>query len=286
MTTKQILIEKLKAGEQITLEDIESLGSRKKKDPTSRPAKVCSPRHAIAKAKKGARLNNWEIEELAKSPEHAVEYAILTGARFPLCEEILLEKGSSRLVTQYFFDIVNEPSKPFEKWLLEKGKEYIGRYIADVLKSRWEEGEDSLLKVTYRWGSELDFNYALGYQKNFKIGPWENLERLLLNGKVKVSCRGDAIKSYLKNCGSGRHEATESRLLKYGNTAAIFNYARYCVGGRLPDGLHNRMILSGKKSAKKYVSWLSSKKKNTAKYLMSLPQEDREELLGMFPETV
>jgi hypothetical protein len=279
------LIEKARAGKQITAEELENLTA--KRDPTSRPAKVCSPRHAVAKAKKGVKLNNWEIEELAKSPEHAVEYAKLTGARFPLCEEILVEKGSINLVTQYFFDIVKVPSKPFEKWLLEaERKEYIGRYIEEVLKSRWEEGEDALLKITHRWGSELDLNRALAYQKNFKIGPWENLEKILLNGKARVFDRLGVIKSYFKNCGPGRHEAAESRLIKYGNTAAIFLYARYCVGGKLPDGLHNRMILGGKKSSKKYVSWLASKKKSLLKYLLSLPEDERAELLGLIPETV
>jgi len=280
-----VLIEKARAGKQITAEELESLTA--KRDPTSRPLKVCSPRHALAKARKGVRLNNWEIEELAKSPEHAVEYAELTGARFPLCEEILLEEGSSRFVTEYFFDIVKVPSKPFEKWILAQGKEYIGRYIKDVLKSRWEEGEDALLKITHRWSSsELDLNCALDYQKNFKIGPWEKLEKILLNGKVRVSDRLGTIESYFKNCGPGRNEAAESRLIKYGNTGAVFLYARYCVGGKLPDGLHNRMILSGKKPAKKYVSWLASKKKSLLNYLRSLPEDERAGLLGLIPETV
>jgi hypothetical protein len=280
------LIEKARAGKQITAEELENLIA--KRDPTSRPAKVCSPKHAIAKAKKGVKLNNWEIEEIAKSPEHAVEWADLTGRCFPPCEEILLEKGSSEDITHYFFNIVKVPSKPFEKWLIEEdGKEYIGKYINDVLKSRWEEGEDALLKITHRWvRGELDLDYALAHQKNFKIGYWAKLEKILLNGKVRVSDRASSIESYFMNCGPGRNDAVERRLLKYGNAGAIFLYARHCVGGKLPDGLHNRMILSGKKSAKKYISWLASKKKSMLRYLVSISEEDRAGLLGLIPETV
>jgi len=46
------------------------------------------------------------------------------------------------------------------------------------------------------------------------------------------------------------------------------------------------MILGGKKSSKKYVSWLTSKKKSLLKYLLSLPEDERAELLGLIPETV
>lgn len=285
MTTKEALIEKLKAGGQITLEDIESLGRRKIKDSDTRPAKVCSPKHSVAKAKKGTKLNRWELEDLAKSPEHAVEYAKLTGARFPECEETLLEKNNRRLIVEYFLDLLEEPNKSFENWLLKNGHELIKRYCADVRKSRWEEGEEALFKVNHRWGGGMDASHALEYQKEFAIGPWDNLERLVLNGKHKVSDRRDAVEQYLKNCGPGRHETTERRLLKFGNTAAIFVYARFCVCGRLPDELHNKMILSGKKSAKKYLAWLSAKKKNTLAYLRSLGEGERGELLSAFPET-
>ena len=283
MTTKRILIEKLKNGGQITLEDIESLGSKKRKDPEERPAKVCSPKHALAKAKKGARLNRWEIEDLAKSPEHAVEYAKLTGARFPECEENLVGKGNVRLITQYFFDIAKEPNKIFEKWILEEGQEYAKRYCSEILESRWKEGEETLLANNDRWRGGLNLDPALAYHKEFSFGHWDELEKILLNGKVKVSDRQNAVSGYFRNCGQGRNETTEQRLLKYGNTSAIFLYARFRVCGRLPDELHNKMVLSGKKGAKKYLSWLSAKKKNTLAYLRSLGEEERKELL--FPET-
>ena len=42
------LIEKARAGKQITAEELENLTAQR--DPNSRPATVCSPRHAVAKA--------------------------------------------------------------------------------------------------------------------------------------------------------------------------------------------------------------------------------------------
>lgn len=282
MTTKRILIEKLKNGGQITLEDIESLGSKKRKDPEERPAKVCSPKHAIAKFKKGVKLNRWELEELAKSPEHAVEYAKLTGSRFPECEESLVTKGNFRIITEYFFYIAKEKSALLEKWLIEEGQSFVSRYCSEILGSRWKEGEDALLKINERWRNSLNLDSALAYHKEFSVGHWDELEKILLNGKVKVGDRRGSISCYFRNCGPGRHEATEQRLLKYGNTGAIFLYAKFRVCGRLPDELHNKMVLSGRKGAKKYLSWLSVKKKNTLAYLRSLGEEERKEL---FPET-
>lgn len=283
MATKRTLIEKLRAGGQITVEDLESLGV-KKKDPEARPAKVCSPKRAVEKAKKGIILNRWELEDLAKNPEQAVEYAKLKNKRFPECEENLVAKGSRRMIVEYFLDLVEEPSELFEKWLIAGEQGLIKRYCSEVRKSRWAEGEESLLKVAHRWNGELDASHALAYQKEFRLGPWEQLERLLLNGKAKVGDRAGSVREYLKNCGPGRHEVTERRLLKFGNTSAIFFYARYCVGGRLPDELHNKMVLSGKKSAKRYLSWLSSRKRSVLNYLLSVGEDERREMMGMFPE--
>lgn len=281
MATKRTLIEKLKAGGQITVEDLESLG-RKNKDPDARPAKVCSPKRALEKAKNGIPLNRWELENLATSPLEAVEYAKLKSERFPECESCLIEKGNRRLISEYFLDIVGQPNELFEKWLLDQ-QDLINRYCLDVRKSRWEEGEQALLKATYRWGGEMDPSHALAYQKEFGIGPWEALERLLLDGRTRISDRGKAVKEYMKNCGHGRHETVERRLLKVGNTYAIMLYAKHCVGGRLPDELHNKMVLAGKKGARRYVAWLASKKRSVLKYLASLPEKEREE---MFPETL
>ena len=46
------------------------------------------------------------------------------------------------------------------------------------------------------------------------------------------------------------------------------------------------MMLSGKKSAKNYLKWLSSRKDAVLNYLASLDDDERTELLGSFPETI
>lgn len=286
MTTKEELIEKLRAGGQITVEDLESLGPPRKKDPSKRPAKVCSPKYAVAKVKKGEKLNKWELEDLAQSPEHAVEYAQFTGVRFPECEPYLF--ALNKEVATYFLDVVKERDERFEAWLLkdEDGPENIQRYCTEVLKSRWKEGEEAILKIEDNWNRGIDADYALGYQKELIRGAWGKLERVLLSRKNEVSNRKSALKTYFENCAGKRDEGTESRLLKFNNTNAIFLYARHCVGGKLPEALHNKMILSGKKSAKNYLRWLASRKKMLEAYLATLSEEERAELIGSFPETI
>lgn len=288
MTTKEELIEKLRGGGQITVEDLESLGPPRKKDPSKRPAKVCSPKYAVAKAKKGEKLNKWELEDLAQSPAHAVEYAQFTGVRFPECETHLLLDNTSGLITTYFIEVVKERDERFEEWLLkeEGGAECIPQYCMEVLKSRWKEGEEAILKIEDNWNRGIDADYALGYQKEMIRGAWGKLERVLLSRKNEVCNRKSALRTYFENCAGKRDEGTESRLLKFNNTSAIFMYARHCVGGKLPEALHNKMILSGKKSAKNYLRWLASRKKMLGAYLATLSEEERAELIGSFPETI
>lgn len=285
--TKEELIKKLEAGGQITVEDIKSLG--KKRDPGERPAKVCSPKHAVAKAKKGQELNKWELEELAKSPEHAVAYAKLKGKRFPECEHQLFLQGGD-LVSTYFFETVKEKDENFEAWLLDEdndGEEHILEYCRNILKDRWNEGEKALLKKTCRWNNDIDLDDAWTYYDQFiGQGPWPEMEKVLFNKKLKVSYRENSIDKYFKLCGPGRQEDTERRLMKSGHTYAIFMYAKHCVCGRLPDALHNMMVLSSSGPAKRYVKWLNWKKDNVVRFLKSLDEEDREKVIGMIPEGI
>jgi hypothetical protein len=290
MTTKEMLIKKLQNGGQITVEDLKSLGS-KKKDPGARPAKVCSPKTAVAKAKKGQQLNKWELEELAKSPEYAVAYANLTGKRFPECERELFSRAEENvaLLASYFLEVVKEKDENFEAWLVGDAEpsrlgQYIRDYCKDILKCRWEEGERVLLTKIKGWGGEIDLDHAWEYHEQLINGPWPEMEKLLLNKKLKISYREVSIKKYFKMLGPGRQEVTERRIAKSGSAYAILMYAMYCVRGRLPDGLHNKMVLGSSKSAKKYIKWLSMKKRMVVRYLQSLDGDDREKLIGMIPE--
>lgn len=283
--TKEELIKKLEAGGQITVEDIKSLG--KKRAPDERPAKVCSPKHAVAKAKKGQELNKWELEELAKDPEHAFAYAKWKGKRFPECEHQLFLKGGENVVSDYFLEVVKEKDEAFEAWLLgqKNNGKHILRYSRDILKARWKEGEKVLLKKTCRWSNDIDLDGAWGYYDQFiGDGPWPEMERVLFNKRLKIEYRNNSIEKYFKLCKPGRQEDTERRLMKSGNTYAMFMYARHCVCGRLPDALHNRMVLGSSKAAKGYVKWLRWKRDNVAMFLQSLDEEDREKVISMIPE--
>lgn len=284
---KEELIKKIEAGGQITVEDIKSLG--KKRTPEERPARVCSPKSALAKAKKGIELNKWELEGLAGEPEYALAYAKLTGKRFPECEHQLFLEGGDDVAT-YFLDVVKEKNEDFEAWLLGDAEpsqlgQYIRDYCKDILKCRWEEGERVLLTKVKGWGGEIDLDSAWEHYDTFiGQGPWPEMEKVLLNKKLKVSYRDNSIKKYFKLCGPGRQEDTERRLMKSGNAYAIFMYSMYCVGGRLPDALHNKMVLGSSKSAKRYIKWLAKKKDMVVRYLESLDRDDREKVIGMIPE--
>jgi hypothetical protein len=287
MNTKEMLIEKLRNGGQITVEDLKSLGSRKKKDPDARPAKVCSPKTAFAKAKKGQQLNKWELEELAKSPEYAVDYAYLTGKRFPECEEYLLSSDIPipDFIPDYFFDVVKERDEAFESWMIknENSAAIIINYCREIIKGPWKECEQTLLNIK-SWRGEINLESAWEYWESFINGPWPEMEDALLNKKSKIEFRSTNVKKYFKLCRDGRREDTERTLMKSGDSYAILMYAVYCVGGKLPDGLHNKMVLGSSKSAKKYVKWLSKQKDIAVRYLMSLDGDDREKLIGMIPE--
>lgn len=278
------LIEKARAGEQITAEELEALAAPR--NPDARPAKVCSPKNALNKARKGVELTKWELEDLAKSPEHAVQYAEFKGERFPECERHLLEDGNPGRIKQYFINIVGERNEALERHMLKSGTNLVQEYCSEVLKSRWIEGERLLLEQENRWHGGLDADGALDYQAEHIKGPWAELEKILTNGKQEVADRNDALKKYFKNCGRGSHEETERRLLKSGTAQSIYLYARLCLGGKLPESLHNKMILKGSKASKKYLNWLESRRKSTVAYLKTLESGEREELVSTIPETI
>lgn len=256
------LIEKARAGGQVTAEELESMAST--------PSKICSPKTALEKAKKGIKLNEFELKSLASDMKCALEYAKFRGEPFPEFEEKLIEKGNFWTVSDYFKNVVKVPSKLYENFLLVKTKgehtREICLYAAEVLKCRWPEGETFLLQPD-------EIQHALQYQESLSIGRWAELEKLVLKN-------GDSSdkQSYFQNCGLGRNESLENLLLKKGKGESLYLYARYCVRGKLPTSLHNKMILLGKKWSKKYVRMLESMKKRFASYIQSIGDSEREEL--------
>ena len=273
-----------------------------------RPKRVCSPKYAVQKAKKGKALNKWELEELAKDPELSLKYAKITkrrfpegepeialrpelaldyarnviGGPFPEAENALLRKmentyvGSS-FVRQYF--IANEiRNERVEKYILERECGVINEYAKMCVKGRWPEAENKLLQDR--------LEHAVDYQNEVIGGRWEELEDRILFGKglsywdSPLAC----FKNYLKNIG-GRIPEIESKLEKSKKASFLLAYAVLSMKGRLPQTLHQKMMMFAfdpkrQKSAKKYLKFLQSMEDKVLGYLRGLDEDERQELLA------
>jgi len=251
------------------------------KDPNKRPKRVCSPRYAVLKAKKGKQLNKWELEELAKSPEHAIEYCRVTEKEFPECEDALWEDGNDGLLYKYFFGCAKKPNQKLEQFILAAGDNrlsWITEYAETCLNSRWEEGEKKLLK-----NKSHGLYFLTEYQRRVVKGRWKEIESRLckLNSKDHWQY-SEIVEKYFENCGS-RDEDLEKVLLEKGKSRHLYWYARKCMKGRLPPELHSKMIMlsfGGKANfAKKYLKEIALRETSAINYLKTIPADERQMLL-------
>lgn len=274
----QKLLQKARMGGQVTLSDLENLqGLRRvvKKDPDAPPSKILSPKTLLKRAKEGLELNKWELAELAKDSELAIAYAEFTQKPFPECEDYLLNGRSCRYVSKYFEQLFPQVNKKYEDWLVNNHQvDMITNYCSQVLKGRWKEGEEVVL-ADKSWRRE---DILLGYHSRVVRGRWPELERIIFSKKTKKDDRRGLAEGYFKNLGFGSHEDLECRLLKSGTPKMLYDYALRCVGGRLPDGLHNKMILVGKGWSRKYLKGLDARKRMLSRFLASLNDEERAEM--------
>lgn len=280
----QNLLQKAREGGQVTLSDLENLQSFRrvnKKDPNARPSRILSPKTLLKRAKEGVELNKWELEELAKAPEFAVEYAEFTKKPFPELEDVLL--SGSWVVTggairaRYFEELFPQVNKKYEHWLIKhKEAERIKAYCSLVLKSRWKEGEKVIL-ADDSWRKE---DLWLDYQSTVVKGRWHELEQIIFRKSKKIDKedRKSLANGYFNKLGLGRHEDLERMLLKSGYPKMLYDYALCCVGGRLPESLHNKMILTGKNWAKRYLKGIEARKRMVSHFLASLTEQEKEEI--------
>lgn len=275
----QNLLQKARAGGQVTLSDLENLqGLRRvgKKDPDAPPSRIASPKTLLKRAKDGVELNKWELAELAEDAECATAYAEFTQKPFPECEDYLLKSGPMMLVMKYFQDLFPQVNKKYEDWLINKHQaDMITNYCSQVLKGRWKEGEEVVL-ADKSWRRE---DILLDYQSRVVRGRWPELERIIFSKKTKKEERHELTWGYFNNLGFGRHEDLERRLLKSGTPKMLYDYALHCVGGRLPTSLHNKMILVGKGWSRKYLKGLDARKRMLSRFLASLNDEETAEIL-------
>jgi len=94
-----------------------------------------------------------------------------------------------------------------------------------------------------------DAGYSYYYAINIIKGRWEL-------GEPTIS--KDVYYSYIyaKDVVKGRWELGEPIIRKNANTYYSYCYARYVIKGKLPDFMHNQMILSNDEYAKEYIEFI------------------------------
>lgn len=279
------------------------------KDPESRPKRVCSPRYAVSKARKGKTLNRWELEELAKCPDQSLLYAqkvlkgrfhegeaaisrdpdlafayakTVIGGRFEAAEDVFLnfnrEWGNRNFLQRYFIDVARVPNPEIEKKILATHTGLASEYAEKCLGGRWHKAEPMILE-------HLD--QAAEYHERVHKGRWPEFEDLILFGKKNGfwEKRTKALDKYLSVVGPVPE--IEQKLERCGRASLLLVYAAKARRGRLPNTLHQKMMMFGfdpKRQAwtKKYVRFLESCERRALTYISGLDEDALAELLSKF----
>jgi hypothetical protein len=108
-------------------------------------------------------------------------------------------------------------------------------YARDLIKGRWQEFEERVRRRT------CNPNTVVSYTSEIIGSRWEAGEKCLLHSPNTDHTRG-ALVSYARDVLQGRWENAENILST--STASMRMYADEVIKGRLPETLHNRMLLS------------------------------------------
>lgn len=114
------------------------------------------------------------------------------------------------------------------------------RYAVEVIEGRWPEAEDIISR-----SGKASYEY------------------------FESSCVGHDVSPKI-------HKSIERILMKQKNSGRILSYAKY-LGGRLPEGLHNRLILEGNQ---RYVGLIEAREIDCVRYLKTLNKDQLKELMS------
>jgi hypothetical protein len=276
------------------------------KDPDVRPKRVCSPKYAVQKARKGKKLNRWELEELAKDPEqsliyaervlkgrfpeaepaialnHEVAYAYAKGiikGRFPEAEQAFLANhsdwGSRNYLQRYFIEVARERNPVVEKKIIETHHGLASKYAELCMNGRWAEAEPVILR---------DIDNAIEYHSRVVKDRWPELEdAIILKKKTGFwDNQPKSLSKYLEVVGRPVPEI-EEKLERSNKASLLLTYAVRGMKGRLPPTLHQKMMMLGfdpkkQKIVKKYVKFLENCERRALAYIAGLDEEARKEL--------
>lgn len=110
--------------------------------------------------------------------------------------------------------------------IISKDIMYSVDYAIEAIKGRWEPGEAAIMQNAYE-----SYRYARDVIK----GRWEP-------GEAAISKDGMVSLDYARRVVKGRWEPGEDAISSLTNI--MYLYAKDVIGGRLPDSLHNKMVLS------------------------------------------
>jgi hypothetical protein len=277
------------------------------KDPDVRPKRVCSPKYAVIKARKGKKLNRWEIEEIAKDAEQSLHYSlkVLHGrfpegeaaiaqhaeiafdyaknvirGRFPEAEDTFLKSncdwGTRNYLQRYFIDIAQCPNKKIEKKILETHHGLAVDYAERCIRGRWPEAEGVILK---------DINNAISYHSKVVKERWSELEDRIIRKKKDLWVSGSEVLSkYMKNVGRPIPEL-ENKLEKCSRASLLLVYAVKGIRGKLPGPLHQKMMMFSfdpkkQKVVRKYIRFIEECEQRVMAYIAGLDDGGRKELLS------
>jgi hypothetical protein len=170
----------------------------------------------------------------------------------------------------YAQQVINQRFTAGEAEIL-KNPTVAAQYAVAILGERWPEAESSIFSESAS---------AFFYAQRFNIQSIEVENALSGDGKICFmylkmlydKLGTDALKLVSKKV----FYAAEEKLLKLKKSNKIEEYVRI-IGGRLPEGLHNRLILEGNKW---YVGFLKECEVNARRYLETLNSEDRNSLVA------
>jgi hypothetical protein len=164
-------------------------------------------------------------------------------------------------------------------------------YSTNVVQGRWDVCERMILE-----SESVDHVMRYVYNNNFR---WHEAEHIIVkdpNCAVSYSIENienrwpEAEKSILKDirCAEKYAEHHQFRWKEYENKIKnkpnrIVNYAQKVIRGKLPEELHNRMLMLMLDSEKKhyaeaYFDFIKNQEQDTIKYLKSLTQDEVKDL--------
>lgn len=252
----------------------------KKKDPDARPRRVCSPRYAVKKAKKGVELNKWELEDLANDARYALDYAKFKQCRFPEAEEAIVEALQNYETRsdgfEYFIDNGVE-NKKVKKLLLDRHYQaYTTEYAVKCMKKRWPAAERLFFNKKNPWRATPED--WIEYHKELVVERWPALEKACRYHKL-----WDDFCKYLSNFDK---EKAHKILEKCNSASLLLYYAKEVMRGRLPPNLHNKMTMmtfdpKKQKVAKRYFKFIRAREMRVVGWLAQIDEDERQKLMEL-----